>query len=148
MGLIINRPLVQIPFSDILTQMSIPVPKHTLPEVHFGGPVEVHRGFCLHSSDYKTQDTLEITNEISLTASKTIIEDIAKVDGPKRLLFLLGYAGWAAGQLEQEIAENGWLSSPADNDVLFSVSDEDKWKRAAKIVGIDITMMGSMSGTA
>jgi putative transcriptional regulator len=148
MGLIINRPLLQIPFTDILTQMDIKIPSHNLPEVHFGGPVEIHRGFCLHSSDYKVSDTLVITNNISLTASKTIIEDIANVSGPRNLLFLLGYAGWAEGQLEQEIAENGWLTAPANEKVLFSVSDEDKWKMAAKIVGVDITMMGGMSGNA
>ena len=148
MGLIINRPLAQILFSDILTQMNIKVPAHNLPQVHFGGPVEIHRGFCLHSSDYKINDTLEITKNVSLTASKTIIEDIANVRGPERLLFLLGYAGWAAGQLEMEIAENGWLTTPSDESVLFNLDNEDKWKKAAQIVGIDITMMGGMSGNA
>ncbi|RMD58389.1 MAG: YqgE/AlgH family protein, partial [Nitrospirae bacterium] len=116
--------------------------------VYFGGPVEMYRGFCLHSSDYKNDESIEIDKNIYLTANKSIILDIAKSGGPEDMLFLLGYSGWAPGQLEYEISANGWLVVPSDEKVIFKTPDELKWKMAAMNHGIDITIMGGQAGTA
>ncbi|HLC16701.1 MAG TPA: YqgE/AlgH family protein [Thermodesulfovibrionia bacterium] len=148
MGLVINKPLLHIDFADVLRQLNITVPDFQLPNVHFGGPVELYRGFCLHSFDYQISDTIRISETISLTANKTIIRDIAKKEGPEHLLFLMGYAGWAPSQLEYEITENGWLIVPADDEILFSLTDDRKWEMAAKNYGIDITLMNEMVGNA
>ena len=148
MGLVINKPLHHVDFVDVLKQLDIEIPELPLPNVHFGGPVELYRGFCLHSSDYQLDDTIKISDSISLTANRTIIHDIVKKEGPEHLLFLMGYAGWAPNQLEYEIAENGWLIVPADEKVLFELTDERKWEMAAKKYGIDITIMNEMVGNA
>ena len=148
MGLVINKPLGHIDFADILRQLNITIPEFRLPNVYFGGPVELYRGFCLHSNEYHLEDTICITETISLTANKTIINDIANNAGPQDLLFLMGYAGWAPNQLEYEITENGWLIVPSSDDIIFDLTDDKKWEMAAKRYGIDITMMNEAVGNA
>jgi putative transcriptional regulator len=151
MGLVINRPLSQLDFSDILAQMNLHIsekPETPMPLVHFGGPVEMYRGFCLHSSDYSNPDTLRICDTIFLTANKTVIYDIANLRGPKQFLFLLGYSGWAPGQLENEILHNGWITVPAVETIMFHKSDDQKWKLAGNAYGIDLTIVSSLEGNA
>jgi putative transcriptional regulator len=150
MGLIINKPAVDLQFSDLLDQLKItPVQSYRPIEVHFGGPVEHGRGFVLHSKDYIAEDsTLEVNDEFGMTATLDILEDISQGKGPNVCLLALGYAGWGPGQLEEEIRENGWLTCDADAALIFSPSNQDKWRDAIVSLGIDPRMLSATGGSA
>jgi putative transcriptional regulator len=113
-----------------------------------GGPVQPERGFVLHPSDSKWQSTLEVSPDISLTASRDIIVALAEGRGPKQYLITLGYAGWGEGQLEEEIASNSWLTVQADKDVIFNTPFEQRWTAAAQTLGIDVNLISSTAGHA
>jgi len=148
MGLVINNPHREISMLEVLSCANIPLPKDQLPPVYMGGPVEVDAGFILYSPDYRTDHALEISAKVSLSRDSRLLEDISKGQGPHDYLFLLGYAGWAAGQLEFELMDTSWLTLPADVDVLFHTPDEFKWKKAAYRYGIDISMFSDAIGNA
>jgi putative transcriptional regulator len=157
MGIIVNRPAGSIDFPGLLVQLDIikEADQIKLPEnaetlkVLRGGPVETGRGFVLHSSDFFIQDaTLRIDSEICLTATVDILKAIAKGAGPKRAILALGYAGWAAGQLESEIQDNGWLHCDADPDLIFGRNIEEKYTRALRKIGIDLGMLSNEAGHA
>src|ERR1700760_934391 len=157
MGIIVNRPAGSIDFPGLLVQLDI-IKKDDqikLPEnaesmkVLKGGPVETGRGFVLHSSDFFIEDaTLKIDDGICLTATVDILKAIARGAGPKHAILALGYAGWAPGQLENEIQDNGWLHCPADSDLIFGRDVEDKYQRALQKIGIDLAMLSSEAGHA
>ena len=150
MGLIVNKPNMKLRFTDLLQQMSIETGAKT-PEipVHFGGPVEHGRGFVLHSRDYVSDiSTLEVDGEFGMTATQDILEDIARGEGPASAMMALGYAGWAPGQLEQEIGHNGWLTSVATPELIFAQSPEDQWQEALKLIGVDALALSGMAGRA
>jgi putative transcriptional regulator len=157
MGIIVNRPAGSIDFPDLLVQLDI-IKKSDqikLPEtaeamkVMKGGPVETGRGFVLHSSDFFIEDaTLPIDDGICLTATVDILKAIAKGAGPKHAMLALGYAGWAPGQLETEIQDNGWLHCPADPELIFGRDIEDKYARALHKIGIDPGMLSNEAGHA
>ena len=113
-----------------------------------GGPVQPERGFVLHPSDSKWQSTLEVSPEISLTASRDIIVALAEGRGPSQYLITLGYAGWGEGQLEAEIAANSWLTVPADKEIIFNTPFEQRWTAAAQALGIDVNLIASTAGHA
>lgn len=149
MGLVINRELGSLSFTDLLQQLGVeqtadlePVP------VHFGGPVETGRGFVLHSSDYRQEGTLVVNGDIALTATIDILRAIAEGKGPRQRLLALGYAGWAPGQLESEIQANGWLAVKADADLVFDRGLDTKWHRALAKLGIDAVMLSAEGGRA
>jgi len=150
MGLIINKPAVDLQFSDLLEQLKITSAQSYRPiEVHFGGPVEHGRGFVLHSKDYIAEDsTLEVNDEFGMTATLDILEDISQGHGPNACLLALGYAGWGPGQLEEEIRENGWLTCDADAALIFSPNNQDKWHDAIVSIGIDPRMLSATGGSA
>ncbi|SFR58705.1 putative transcriptional regulator [Yoonia tamlensis] len=150
MGLIVNKPQVNLQFSDLLEQMGInKAPGVRDIRVHFGGPVDQARGFVLHSNDYTAATgTLEVADEISMSATLDVIEDIASGAGPRTSLLALGYAGWAPGQLESEIAQNGWLTCDARSDIVFGRANEHKWVGALKLMGIDPLMLSGTAGRA
>ena len=157
MGIILNRPAGGLDFTDLLVQLDIikRSDQIKLPEtaeamkVMKGGPVETGRGFVLHSSDFFIEDaTLPIDEGICLTATLDILEAIAKGAGPKHAILALGYAGWAPGQLETEIQDNGWLHCPADPDLIFGRDVEDKYARALHKIGIDPGMLSNEAGHA
>jgi putative transcriptional regulator len=157
MGIIVNRPAGSIDFPGLLVQLDIikEADQIKLPEnaeslkVLKGGPVETGRGFVLHSSDFFIQDaTLRIDHEICLTATVDILKAIAKGAGPKHAILALGYAGWAAGQLESEIQDNGWLHCDADPDLIFGGDVEEKYTRALRKIGIDPGMLSNEAGHA
>ena len=156
MGLIINQRASHISFSELLKQLSIMPDSADDVEieledmdVHVGGPVETGRGFVLHSADYYAADsTLPIDEGVSLTATIDILKAIAGGKGPDRAILALGYAGWRAGQLESEIAANGWLHCPADADLLFDRDLEQKYERALSKIGIDPSHLVSDAGHA
>lgn len=116
--------------------------------VHEAGPVDGFRGFVLHEADKIYDSTLCISDEIYLTTSKDILELLAKGKGPERFLLLLGYAGWDAGQLEQELIDNDWLLSTASSKLIFETEVEKQWALAAKNMGIERSQLTSQIGHA
>ncbi|MBC6906033.1 YqgE/AlgH family protein [Saccharophagus sp. K07] len=148
MGLVVNRAM-DLHMSDIFEQMSLSYDeKYGRAPILAGGPVHTQRGFILHPTGGIWQSTIQITPEISLTASKDIIAALATGQGPENALFVLGYSGWGAGQLEQEIKENSWLTVPADTDILFRTPLEQRWHAAALRLGIDMNLMSAQAGHA
>ncbi|HEX7789712.1 MAG TPA: YqgE/AlgH family protein [Afipia sp.] len=157
MGIIVNRPAGSIDFPQLLVQLDI-IDKSdqiNLPgsaesmKVMKGGPVDTGRGFVLHSSDFFIEDaTLPIDNGICLTATLDILKAIASGAGPKHAMLALGYAGWAPGQLENEIQHNGWLHCPADSDLIFGRNVEGKYEQALGKIGIDLAMLSNEAGHA
>jgi putative transcriptional regulator len=158
MGIIINQRAPNISFTELLEQLNIIVPSEdsiSLPPslgtmaVHLGGPVETGRGFVLHSADYfKAESTLPIDESVCLTATIDILRDIAHGSGPNKALLALGYAGWAPGQLENEIQANGWLNCPADPELIFDPQVDRKYHRALNRLGIDPIRLVNDSGHA
>jgi len=157
MGIIVNRPAGSIDFPQLLVQLDI-IGKDEqikLPgraeamKVMKGGPVDTGRGFVLHSSDFFIKNaTLPIDDDICLTATLDILKAIAAGSGPKHAILALGYAGWAPGQLENEIQHNGWLHCPADPDLVFGRDAGDKYRRALEKIGIDLAQLSSAAGHA
>ncbi len=149
MGLIINQPLEELRFPDILEQMGIePTPACEKITVHCGGPVESARGFVLHSSDYQKDGTLVVDESIALSATTEILKSIAYGTGPKKCLMALGYAGWGAGQLDEEMKNNAWLNIPSSGPLLWSDDNETKWDRALGMLGISPAMLVGDAGHA
>ena len=116
--------------------------------VYAGGPVHIDQGFILHDSDQQWQSTHIIDNDLNLTTSEDILIDIAQGKGPKNSLIALGYAGWGAGQLEQELSENSWLTVPYEADIIFNVPIEKRWQSAANKIGIDVNLISNQAGHA
>ena len=149
MGLVVNRPLEREGFSMLLKRLSIEaVEPSSGINIFSGGPVEVDRGFILHSLEYIKKTTISVDDKIGLTATIDIIQDIALGSGPKKSLVILGYAGWGAGQLEEEVKRNGWLHVEGDSEILFNIEPEKKWKYAISKIGIDPVMLSSDIGHA
>lgn len=149
MGLVINRPM-NMQLGEILEHIDIhdaSVDARHIP-VHLGGPVQQERGFVLHSPLGEWEATMQVTDRIGVTSSLDILQAIAHDEGPEKILVTLGYAGWGAGQLEQELADNAWLSGPADPDILFNKPDEERWKAAAASLGVDLDLLSGDAGHA
>lgn len=150
MGLIVNKPADDVSFEDLLSQLELTITADIADTlVRFGGPVEVERGFVLHSPDYhRDEATLKVDENVSMTATVDVLKAIAGGYGPERALFALGYAGWGPGQLEREIRENGWLQSPADLELVFDADDASKWGRALALIGVDPSLLSGTAGSA
>ncbi len=150
MGLIVNKPQSEIGFAKLLDQMDIAVtPIAQEIRVHFGGPVDNQRGFVLHSNDYESPNgTLEVDENFRMTATLDVLEDLAKGNGPLISMMALGYAGWGPGQLEYEIGQNGWLTCPPDEEILFGPDNAGKWTAALKLLGIDPLLLSATAGRA
>lgn len=149
MGLIVNRGLPAVTFKELLAQMNVDISRaiKQVP-VHYGGPVEVGRGFVLHSSDYSSESTVLIENGFAMTATLDILRAIATNEGPRDTLLALGYVGWSSGQLENEIQENGWLTIEADPALIFGHDLEGKWRQALATLGIDPAVLSFEVGHA
>jgi len=162
MGIIVNKPAHGLTFAELLTQVGIALEEKYLEHaglqhaglggdkpILLGGPVEPGRGFVLHSRDYASSDSsLPVSDGIAMTATVDILRAMARGTGPERSLVALGYAGWAPGQLEAEIQENGWLTCKAEEHVLFSDSLELKYERALAELGIDLSLLSAEAGHA
>jgi putative transcriptional regulator len=157
MGIVVNQPAPHISFPDLLVQLDvvpaadlIQLPTHAGGlKVLKGGPVDTQRGFVLHSSDFFIENsTLPIDEGICLTATLDILKAIARGDGPRSAILALGYAGWAPGQLENEIQHNGWLHCSADAELIFGQDTEGKYEKALKKIGIHLGMLSSEAGHA
>lgn len=149
MGIVINRP-TELVLKELFEQLcDVPDPSHSELPVYAGGPVHTERGFILHSNEGRLWDsTLVINDEIALTTSKDIIESIAQDKGPKSFIVALGYAGWEAGQLEQEVLDNAWLTLPADTDIIFNMPIEQRIQAATQKLGINFGLISSQVGHA
>ncbi len=151
MGIVINRPHKGLKFSELLSQLNI-APDVNAPrkiEVLSGGPVEQARGFVLHTKDYFTEGaTLKVDPGLSLTATTDVLRALAKGEGPAQALFALGYAGWGAGQLEQELIANAWITCDSDTDLIFDKDHNSKYNAALNKLGIDPGLLSSEAGHA
>ena len=149
MGIVVNQRLPDVGFGELLSQLKLPRSSLSVdPVVHFGGPVETGRGFVLHSTDFIREDTVRINDTLCITGTIDILEAIAQGRGPVRSIFALGYAGWGAGQLENEIAENGWLTCPASVELLFDSDIERKYDRILASIGVNPAHLSSDAGHA
>ncbi len=150
MGLVINHTLPGVDLSQLLKQLNI-TPEETKARdsaVMSGGPVETARGFVLHSNDFEQSDTIKIDEDFYVTGTIDALKAIAGGDGPDKMLFILGYAGWSKGQLDQEMQQNAWLVTDPDPDLIFAAPPEEKWTKAIQKLGIDPAMLSGEAGRA
>lgn len=150
MGLVINRRAQGVTFKELMKQLEIEIgPDAQAGAIHYGGPVEMGRGFVLHSDDFHVKDaTMRVDEGVSLTATLDILRAMGEGHGPRRTLIALGYSGWAPNQLEEELRRNGWLTCDADEDILFSDDDAGKWAKALAKLGVSPSMLSATGGTA
>lgn len=153
LGIVLNKPLPGIAFSELLDQLGIEAdPATPAVPVHFGGPVEPGRGFVLHriaGQDADDEGVLRIgPGGLAMTTTRNILEDIARGRGPDRAVLSLGYAGWDAGQLEGEMLANGWLTAEAGDDLVFGDDNARKWQAALQSLGVDPLMLSATAGHA
>ncbi len=156
MGFVINRTMDQPNVPDFLMRLNIVKaqeaeamqPQLAAAHLHSGGPVEPGRGFVLHSPEYRDKSTLTIDSAVCLTATLEILRAIATGRGPRRIIMALGYSGWAGGQLESEIAANGWLTAPGNVELLFDTNNESKYERALRQIGVNPSLLSGQAGHA
>ncbi|HVE49500.1 MAG TPA: YqgE/AlgH family protein [Casimicrobiaceae bacterium] len=149
LGLVVNRP-IEMTLSSLFEQIELKLRDDALGEtpVMFGGPVGADRGFVLHRPIGNWSSTLAVGDDVGLTTSKDILEAVGRGEGPRNLLVSLGYAGWSAGQLEQELAANAWLTVEADAEVLFALPPQERLPAAMKLLGIDFAQLSEGAGHA
>ena len=149
MGIIINQAL-DLSVSDIFEHLQIaPLQDFSSEPVMAGGPVQMDHGFVLHRGSVRTWEaSLKVTPEITLTTSRDVLRAIARNEGPEDHLIALGYAGWSAGQLEQELADNSWLTLPGDSEIIFGTPADQRLGAAASMLGIDMNLISNQAGHA
>jgi putative transcriptional regulator len=149
MGIVINRPL-DLELGAVFDQMDLISGDQAIAArpVFHGGPVLTDRGFVIHHPAREWNSTITISRDVAISTSRDILEAIAQGNGPSDALVALGYAGWGAGQLEAEIAQNAWLSGPADLEIMFRLEPELRWRRAARIIGVDVNSISRDIGHA
>ena len=154
MGLIINRPQ-EVSINDVLEDLKLSPDQRyirSLPDnrsLSFeGGPIDPFRGFVLHDGWHIYDSTMQITPELHLTTSRDVLEEIAAGNGPEHFMLVLGYAGWDAGQLEQELANNDWLVASANHHLVFQAEPELRWALAAQSMGINRANLTDQIGHA
>lgn len=152
LGIVVNR-LTDYSLGDIFKQLEInssQIETDDIP-VFEGGPVHQEFGLIVHTQDCQSkcwQSTLQISDSLALTSSKDILEDIAKGQGPEKYLMSLGYAGWGPSQLEAEVLSNAWITVPTEEALLFDDNIQDKWHRAANLIGVDLNLLTAQAGHA
>lgn len=149
LGVVVNRP-INMTLHALLEQIEIKPSGNTTRgvPVHYGGPVQIDRGFVLHAPAGTWQSTLAVGESIGLTTSKDILQAVARGEGPEQILVTLGYAGWAPGQLEHELAQNAWLTVAADSRILFDTPADQRYDAGLKLLGIDLGMLSDGAGHA
>jgi putative transcriptional regulator len=150
LGLVVNRPS-KLVIPDLMDELGITIKDGFLARLHdssilTGGPVERNKGFILHEAGTEWDYTLAVNDDISLSMSRDILQEIADGGGPSRYLVALGCAGWDAGQLEQEISDNVWLTVPVDTDLLFSTDYDNKASAVAALLGVSMSQLASLAG--
>jgi len=150
MGLIINKPKGDLTLSDMLPQIGIEGNiQSTDNHVLIGGPVDIDRGFVLHSNDTKLTDKGTVMpHGLCLSSNRMALESLVSSDAPEKALLLIGYAGWSGGQIEREIQDNAWIIAPSDPDIMFSQSHRDKWALAVRSLGISPEQLSHVGGQA
>ncbi|MGX9963431.1 YqgE/AlgH family protein [Roseomonas sp. F4] len=149
MGLVLNQPLDNLSFDELLRQLGLdPVPPARRIRMTQGGPVEGGRGFVLHTADWETEGSLEVMPGLALTANVEILKAIAEGGGPREGLLALGYAGWGPGQLDAELQQNAWLNVPLDEALLFEGQPEQLWQRALAKLGVEPAALSGAAGHA
>ncbi|HQV72619.1 MAG: YqgE/AlgH family protein [Xanthomonadales bacterium] len=149
MGIMVNR-LSDYRLGDVLAQMSLrsDLPEVTDAPVLIGGPVQPERGFVLHTPHGGWDSSFRISESISVTTSRDILEAIASGNGPRHALVALGYSGWSPGQIEHELRENAWLTAPVDHAILFTTPLDERWHAAAALVGVKLEWISPYAGNA
>lgn len=149
LGIIINRPL-QMRLSDVFEQLKIATPNELIGQqsVLQGGPVQTDRGFVVHHSGGQWEHTRRVSSRIQVTTSPDILDAMARGTGPETAIVALGYAGWSAGQLESELAQNAWLTVPADERIIFDTPFEQRWRAAGRLLGVDLATISPHAGHA
>lgn len=149
MGLVINQP-VDISVAGLLEQVDIEVSNSSLEhiQVFAGGPVGTDRGFVLHSPQEGWRSSLQLSENVMVTTSKDILSSLGSDRAPANYFLALGFAGWEAGQLEDELSENSWLTIPADPNILFNTPVNERWEKATAKLGIDVWQLSSETGHA
>lgn len=149
MGLMLTQTTNYL-LGELLQQLKIPckAPEIGQRKIMFGGPVEIQSGFILHRPPGNWQSSLHVTDEITVTTSQDILESLAAGQGPQENIVTVGYAGWGAGQLEQELVDNSWLTYPADAEMLFKTSPDQLWHTTANALGIDLSLLSGDVGHA
>jgi putative transcriptional regulator len=153
LGLVINKP-IDIKLKNLFEKVELPLDREELAEqpVFFGGPVQTERGFVLHEKmgdqDAGYSSTMSVPGGLAMTTSKDVLEALSHGAGPRKLLITLGCSGWGAGQLEDELGRNGWLTVHADPAIIFDTPVEKRWDRALSLLGIDPRMLSMDAGHA
>lgn len=149
LGVIVNRP-TEMTVGELFEKVQISLSSENLARqpIYFGGPVQTDRGFVLHRPLGKWHSSLKVSSEIALTSSKDVLESLGAGGEPKDVLITLGYAGWSAGQLEEELAQNAWLNLEADPRILFDLPPEARLDAALGLLGINFTNLSSVAGHA
>ncbi|OOG28579.1 hypothetical protein B1C78_01710 [Thioalkalivibrio denitrificans] len=148
MGIVINQPS-DLNLRTVLEHMKIEAADGADDTpVYNGGPVQPDRGFVLHPPGGSWSSSVQVSDIVAVTTSRDILEAMARREGPEQFLVALGYAGWGAGQLEQEIAANAWLTTPSDPDILFTLPADRRWQAAATRLGVDLSLISGDAGHA
>jgi len=149
LGIVINRPLT-MDLGDVFAQLGLDASQSRVTSQHVlhGGPVQNDRGFVLHSPGPSWESTLPVSDRLHVTTSRDILDALAGGGGPEHAVIALGYAGWEAGQLEEEVARNAWLTVPVDEALLFEVPAEERWQAAGRLLGINLLHLSSQAGHA
>jgi putative transcriptional regulator len=152
-GLVVNR-LLDMNTQALFEKIDLPLPEALASSglgsapVLDGGPVNTNRGFVLHSPEQRWAQTLECSDSVCLTSSRDILESVSRGEGPQRIAVALGYAGWSAGQLDQEIMNNAWLTIPADADILFDLQPAKRLESVLGRIGVNRAFLSSQAGHA
>ncbi len=149
LGLVVNRP-TEVTLDNLLKQLGIESDEQSDEQISilFGGPVQLDNGFVLHQPIGQWQSTISVNKKVGLTTSLDILQAIAHSEGPDQTLIALGYAGWAPGQIEYELAQNSWLTVPATSNILFNLPSEKKLPAAMELLGIDFSNLSNEAGHA
>lgn len=149
MGLLVNRP-AEFRLGDVLEQMQLDCELDDIKQLPIlqGGPVQTERGFVLHDGERQWESSFRIDEHWAVTTSRDILAATAAGEGPDHIVVALGYAGWSAGQLDEEIKSNAWLTTRADSRIVFETPVEDRWSGAASLVGIDVNKLADYAGHA
>lgn len=149
LGIVINRP-GNLVLGDLFKQLAIRADTHGSAElpVWQGGPAQLERGFVIHTPLGHWESTLKLDDDTGLTSSRDVLDALAQGAGPQKCFIALGYAGWGAGQLEAEMADNSWLSTPADPHIVFELPAEQRWQAAARSIGVDMSLLSGDAGHA
>jgi len=149
LGIVINRPLAMT-MAEVFDQLGLDAARSRVAAsaVLQGGPVQTDRGFVLHTPGRQWESTLPVSERLHLTTSRDILDALARGEGPESAVVALGYAGWDGGQLEAEVAQNAWLTVPADERLLFGTPAEERWQAAGRILGVNLLHLSSDAGHA